>query len=390
MREVLDGQPPDLNLTRALVRHDCSDALFRIVVEGLADRFEPRLCDAYATLFSEVLAELFPDLEAPRLLERYERIRVPRLCEMDPGTVFVLSRVTLGADIAVTSVVLEAARRRFPQARIIFTGSEKNAGLFPDFEFLAAPYPRTGSLRDRLAASQALRSLVDRPNSIVLDPDSRLTQLGLVPVCDDSRYFFFESRCFGGESTLALSQLASKWCEQVLGVVDAAPTLRFPAPVRSGIAISFGTGENPAKRLGDEFEAGLLRALSGPVVIDQGAGAEEAERVRRAVSASHRQVEVFSGAFADFARRIARSELYIGYDSAGQHAAAALGIPLVAIFRGQVSPRMFERWKPTGAGPIAIVDANELTPEAALRQTLEAVRKLSGASIFGDADGNPE
>jgi hypothetical protein len=29
--------------------------------------------------------------------------------------VFVLSRVTLGADVAVTSVLLDAAKRRFPK-----------------------------------------------------------------------------------------------------------------------------------------------------------------------------------------------------------------------------------------------------------------------------------
>ena len=28
-------------------------AFFRIVVEGLGDRFEPRLCDEYARLFAE-------------------------------------------------------------------------------------------------------------------------------------------------------------------------------------------------------------------------------------------------------------------------------------------------------------------------------------------------
>ena len=38
---------------------------------------------------------------------------------------------------------------------------------------------------------------------MVIDPDSRLTQLGLIPVCDDSRYFFFESRAFGGSLNAA-------------------------------------------------------------------------------------------------------------------------------------------------------------------------------------------
>ena len=45
---------------------------------------------------------------------------------------------------------------------------------------------------------------------------------------------------------------------------------------------------------------------------------------------------------------IANSDLYVGYDSAGQHAAAALGIPLISIFAGAVNDRFFERWRPDG------------------------------------------
>ena len=37
-------------------------ALFRIVVERLADLFEPRLCDVYADLFAEVIARRIPEL----------------------------------------------------------------------------------------------------------------------------------------------------------------------------------------------------------------------------------------------------------------------------------------------------------------------------------------
>jgi hypothetical protein len=34
----------------------CAPALFGVLVEGLADRFEPALCDAYARLFSQAIA----------------------------------------------------------------------------------------------------------------------------------------------------------------------------------------------------------------------------------------------------------------------------------------------------------------------------------------------
>ncbi len=65
---------------------------------------------------------------------------------------------------------------------------------------VAIAYGRSSLLRERLLAAAELRVAVEEQNAIVIDPDSRLTQLGLMPICDDSRYFFFESRAFGGES----------------------------------------------------------------------------------------------------------------------------------------------------------------------------------------------
>ena len=41
------------------------------------------------------------------------------------------------------------------------------------------------------------------PNSIVIDPDSRLTQLGLLPICREEDYYFFESRSFGADTRRA-------------------------------------------------------------------------------------------------------------------------------------------------------------------------------------------
>lgn len=381
---TLAGAPADVELARSLARDGCSEALFRIVVEGLADRFELRLCNAYAELFSAVIAEALPGYHAAALLERYARVRIPRACEQNPERVFVLSRVTLGADIAVTSVLLSAAKQRFPHASIALVGSSKIAELWSGdqrIEHVAAPYPRGGSLADRLLASTALRTLIGKPRSIVLDPDSRLTQLGLVPVCDEADYFFFESRSFAGQSSDALPELAAQWCEAVLGIHGASPYLSLaPKPAaRQQIAVSLGVGENAAKRLGSAFEAGLLAALAEEkiaLVIDAGAGGEEAERVHMAVRTSGVQAEIWKGSFAGFASRIAESTLYVGYDSAGQHAAAALGTPLITVFSGHVSQRMFERWKPTGRGRIEVVNAENLAPEEALQRTIAAIGRI--------------
>jgi ADP-heptose:LPS heptosyltransferase len=115
-------------------------------------------------------------------------------------------------------------------------------------------------------------------------------------------------------------------------------------------------GENPSKRVPDPFEEQLLQRLPRPILIDKGAGGEEAERVESAVQKAGGQgIVMWDGSFAGFAAHIQRSRLYVGYDSAGGHVAAACGIPAISIFAGAVSERMFQRWRPTGKGKIQIV-----------------------------------
>src|SRR5262249_38980823 len=125
----LAGNPPK-KLPHCLLEEPCAPALFGTVVEGLADRFEPAMCQTYARLFAEALATVDPTLDAVSLLARYERTRRPRPISGKPHRVIVLSRITLGADVAVTSVLLAAAKRRFPHAEIVFCGPRKNYEMF--------------------------------------------------------------------------------------------------------------------------------------------------------------------------------------------------------------------------------------------------------------------
>ncbi len=52
LARCLAGDPPP-TLPPALLEEPCAPALFSILVEGLADRFEPALCDAYVRLIRE-------------------------------------------------------------------------------------------------------------------------------------------------------------------------------------------------------------------------------------------------------------------------------------------------------------------------------------------------
>lgn len=359
-------------------------------VEALSDSFDPHAVEEYVRLFSRVIAEQTGRWTAQELEERYRRVRQPRRFRETETvhTVFVLSRVTLGADIAVTSVVLDGARRRFPRARICLVGGRKNHELFagdPRIGWTPLDYGRTASLAERLAAGLALRNLLAEPGAIVLDPDSRLTQLGLLPVCDEETYYFFESRTAGGEGVEPLPVLARRWVHETFGVPDATPWLAPSGECTENpaITVSLGVGENPAKRLPDSFEAELLAGLARmgqPLLVDTGAGGEEAERAERAVrqaGLSPSQVRLFRGTFSEFALRIARSRLYVGYDSAGQHAAAALGVPAVTVFAGFPCERFFWRWQPWGPGPRTTIRVDPgADADRVLEETLDAARRL--------------
>ena len=354
------GESP-AGLPAALLEEPCGQALFGILAEGLADRFEPALCDVYARLFAQAIAGANAGANAADLVARYQRVRRPRLVSGEPRTVFVLSRVTLGADVAVTSVLLDAAKQRFPRAQIVFVGPPKNYALFaadPRIRHAAVAY-RRGSLQDRLGVRRDLETALAGADSLTIDSDSRLTQLGLLPVCPEDRYHLFESRGYGGSSDRSLPQLAAAWAEETFGIAGARPYVALadvPAH-RGAIAISLGVGENPAKRLPDPFEENLLALLAetgAPLCIDKGAGGEESARVERAVERSGVRATFWDGSFAGFAAIIAASRLYVGYDSAGQHVAAAAGVPLISIFAGFPAARMFDRWRPTGERAMVI------------------------------------
>jgi len=351
-------------------------AFFTSVIEPMGDLFEPALCEQYVRLFSKVLERLTP-LKASDIQARYSRIRERTELPENVAKVFVLSRVTLGADVAVTSVVLDAAKRRFPGAQIYLVGARKNWELFeadPRIGFLPAPYARGATLRDRLEVSMSLRSLLDQPDCVVIDPDSRLTQLGLIPVCDEERYLFFESRSFGAGSNDPLPALTARWVEHVLGIADTRAYVA-PKPVAgeaADITVSLGVGDNPAKRVADPFEPELFAFLAktgASVMVDFGAGGEESVRVAKVVRPGMR---TWQGAFAPFAAQIARSRLYFGYDSAGQHVAAACGVPVVCVFRGEASERTFARWRPHGSATTTVIRGGDELAQAcdAIEQTL--------------------
>ncbi len=168
------------------------------------------------------------------------------------------------------------------------------------------------------------------------------------------------------------------------------------------ISINLGVGVNSAKRLPDPFEFRLLERLlaaGASIILDKGGDPEEVGRIEtlvtrlggqgfRALALDERhdmmwlpaavsgiRLLTWQGGIGRFAALIGESIAYIGYDSAGQHIAAALGVPTIDIFTGFSSPRMPERWSPHGRGSVhvLVLDAVETYPSARLDAIVDEV-----------------
>ena len=399
-----------------------TDAVFRLIVESLGDRFERAACDLYIRFFSRVVDYCRRLPQARRLddrlsafglkseedvLRRAERIRGARppsdYSTAEVKKVLLLSRVTLGADVAVTSVVLSGMKRVFENAEVLLVGGAKSASLFASdarVGVLRFEYDRGATLLERLMSWVRLAEIVGAEikdlaagEYVVVDPDSRLTQLGLLPVTnDDAGYCFFESRSYQSPGAESLTQLTGRWLSDLFGdaeqtdypYVSLSPEDRdlglLARRTLSGrlAAVNLGVGDNPAKRLDDAFEEALLSALlkaGYTVLLDRGAGNQEVERSTRltdrlqsagrligsitATGCRPGDVIAWQGSLSGFAGLIAAADLYVGYDSAGGHVAAALGVAGIDIFVGAACDRMVRRWQPWGPKPATVIGVRE-------------------------------
>jgi ADP-heptose:LPS heptosyltransferase len=371
-----------------------SAALFRDFVEPLADSFAPQQVDRYVEAFARMIETANPRLQSASIIRRYQHIRQAqplRLAGRSVTNVVVLSRVTIGADICITSMFLHAARLRFPAARIFFAGPEKNYRLFSAaqrIEHLPAEYPRHGTLAEKLLASARLHDQIAQlSGALVLDPDSRFSQLGLLPMAPEDRTIFFESRTAGVDSDHHLADLTRDFLHRVLGVAGSSPWFEtadvMESPTGAWLALSLGTGGNPAKDLGPDFEAKLLTRLGEtglPMVIDCGAGGEEKQRAEQAVIASRlspSRIHLQEGSFSSFAAVLHKARGFIGYDSAAGHAAAAAGTPMVSIAKGFANERMRHRWAPDARGPLRILNVDEYKDDDLVDRIVSALKDVS-------------
>lgn len=423
--------------------------LFERVVEPLCDGFTRRGADTYARVFAQVVdaarrsgqcPELDRALSASGVRGERDLLRVPPAPAVRPASrdrvrvVLVPSRMTLGADVAIVLPVLQRMQALFPRARILFIGTQAAAALVRGLsrvEHLPIRYERGDGLAGRLNAWPVLRDRVREVCSglsedqyLFVDPDSRLTQLALLrPIA--TRYCHFPSRSYGAGGTEPLGALVRRWLDETFGVAADGPVpLQLAAGGESRIAglraavggtrplvsVSFGVGGNPRKRAGSAFETDLVEwivARGADVLLARGVDrSEQAETLRlsrrlqargvpvaqladghapprSAVPAA--RVTIWQGDTGAFVAAIAAADMYVGYDSAGQHIAAALGVPTLSVFVESAGPRHALRWTPRGRGPVRVVRTPPSPePDALLKRTKSAFDALADG-----ADAHP-
>jgi ADP-heptose:LPS heptosyltransferase len=135
------------------------------------------------------------------------------------------------------------------------------------------------------------------------------------------------------------------------------------------------------KRLEEKLLLTLLKKPKTVIVLDKGYGDEEAANIDSLISTVEdhgylvyqtafgrdRHERMNSGLIGvtsrivEIAALIAESDEFIGYDSACQHIAAALGTQCVTIFAGSNNMRFIRRWSAHGPKSCDIVHVDTLT-----------------------------
>lgn len=441
--------------------------LFSDVVEVLCDSFLPRNMIRYDKIFSQIidycrhlpegkkldyLLGRFGLKDETALLLRKKKIdRVRRFPAPSRGRIrkiCVLSRVTVGADVAVTGVVLSKLRRVFPGVKVVVVGPKKLSEIFggyPGIRIREVPYVRRGGLLGRLLSWTELVGVIERERRglkkdefLVIDPDSRLTQLGLLPVVPEDRgYYFFPSRIYNKARTGRIGELAANWMDDVFG---AGTDTTYPevfidrqilalsrncvgrlsgSAQRPVVCINFGVGGNEKKRVSSDFEQKLVSMIlkkGFAVILDKGFGDEvqgmnaSVEKLKtrgaKVCAAQEKNIQglakgaawkadvlTWEGGLAVFGALIASSDVYIGYDSGFQHIASAQGVPVIDVLVGAPSRTFVRRWTPYGKNSVRVVGGgrlgkHELAPEHVLfmlekllrerKQTVSGLRLKSG------------
>jgi hypothetical protein len=411
-------------------------ALFEIIIERLCDDFETLQTETYNRVMTQVIsfcrkipagAELNSRLEKfglhtpEEMLLRIKRIRLNKN-RLGPENhlkkILILSRVTIGADVAITSIIIQRLTLLYPDAEIILIGNSKLKDIYganPKIRIEEISYSRKGGLIPRLSSWLRVLDIIEQetasllPDNIALiDPDSRMSQLGVLPLVPEDNYFFFDSRSDNSfNKKMSMVELTNKWLDDITAAkASCFPTVWIPPEYLQAsadlfkhlrqtgaanfIVANFGVGGNTRKRVSKNLEKKLLITLlqkpDTVILLDKGFGARETSSINALIAEIDKQGYPtrhmqFGSAPKDLIRRgvlgiecgigaiaalIAMSGEFIGYDSACQHISAALRTPCLTIFAGSNNMRFIRRWSAHGQNRCAIVHVDTLTDPRAV------------------------
>lgn len=311
-------------------------------------------------------------VSADALLARHDAIRSGSAWKApaDPRLLLVLSRVTVGADIALTAPLLARLHARFPRATLLLVAAAPTLDLLgelPGVRGYRMAYPRGGTLLERVDLWRRLRLLVhDLDPDAVVAADSRLDQLGTLPLSRPERTLLVEPTADLGTGNL--SAAVNRRFDALCGAGDHAPPRLGLPPAERGaqLAIKLDVGGDRAKALPFGTEVRLLaEALQvGEVALDAGLGAAEAHHAARVDlalrEAGHTPPARHQGGLATWAAITAGARAALACDSAHGHLAAALGVPTTVLFHASVPERFRRAWTPSGPARALALSASEL------------------------------
>lgn len=424
--------------------------LFGTIIETLCDSFDNIALEIYNRIMTNIITSYVHKNQATLFahnLDKFARywgtdleLRISKLINEDKllpnvnkvKNIFLLSRVTIGADIAISSVIIQRLLNFFKLDSIVIFGNSKIEQIFgnnPIIRFRNIAYPRRGGLQERLNVWNQLVEGMQKElhrcgekTTIVIDMDSRLTQLGLLPVTDKTPYYLFPSRKYDdSNAAMTMVELANAWFDRISGTEDFSfPKIWLPdnltiaaefsrnAKIQGAkniICVNLGFGGNPNKKLDEETEKRLiLELLKTPntvVVLDKGFGEMELRvadsimsyvrengfTVRKTDYITLGENGIGSGmvtiqcSIGELCSIIAACDQYIGYDSAGQHIAAATETPSITLFIGNGNMRFIRRWRAFGKKPshvIYIPNGNTMPCDKDITVLIERVKNTQG------------
>ena len=322
--------------------------------------------------------------------------------------------MTLGADILLISTLIQHLRQQYPTATLQLVGAGKLHDLFgdcPDLEFIPVTYARRGPLQERLHSWLAIQAATATAD-LVISPDSRLDQLGLLPLTSDPAAHRLWENTLPDGVEMPLAESLDAWCQQQFGTsasftprlwpnaatIATAERLRTALADRPLLAVKLDVGGNPAKALPMEFERDILRTAVNRgwrVILDRGFGnAELAASDRLLASLGWQATDLaddaamgltsdqwteealaggdclrLHGTIGSWAAAVMVARFAFAYDSVGQHLAAAADTEVLVAFAGFADDRFPVAWQPCGTNTITTLRV----PPASRSEILAAI-----------------